>query len=114
MAGFEIRSEATTAGTEWDGTRHSAWSGWDAVTAPVDHVINTSQGMIKVEWHSQSGSENNYEIIYADEVDITPTNVGIKLPRTIKVRTYARSPKGSSAGRGWSKIKVTGEFVKYR
>lgn len=111
MAGFEIWSEITTKGTDWDGERHDAWSGWDTNTAPAGHVIK--QNEVKVEWHSQSGSANTYEMIFSDHVEIIP-GTGITLPRTIKVRTYARSPKGSSAGRGWSKIKVVGEYAKYQ
>ena len=114
MAGFEIASEVTTEGTDLDGTRHDAWSEWTSTTAPADFVINNSSDQVKVEWISDNGSENNFEIIYSDLVEVVP-GTAIKLPQTIKVRTYARSPKGfGGAGRGWSKIKVTGNYVKYR
>jgi len=112
MAGFEIVSEITTRGTDFDGTRHSDWSDWTSTTAPANHVIK--QNEVKVEWLSDNGSENSYEIIYENLVEIIP-GTGIKLPQTIKVRTYARSQKGiGCTGRGWSKIKVTGEFTKYQ
>lgn len=112
MAGFEIVSEVTTRETDFDGTRHSDWSDWTSTTAPAGHVIN--QNEVKVEWLSDNGSENSHEIIYENLVEIIP-GTGIKLPQTIKVRTYARSPKGMGwVGRGWSKIKVTGQFVKYK
>jgi hypothetical protein len=112
MAGFEIVSEVTTRETDFDGTRHSDWSDWTSTTAPAGHVIN--QNEVKVEWLSDNGSENSHEIIYENLVEIIP-GTGIKLPQTIKVRTYARSPKGKCwVGRGWSKIKVTGEFTKYK
>lgn len=112
MAGFEIWSEITTESTDLDGARHSATSGWDTNTAPANHVIN--QNTVKVEWASQNGSENSYDLIYEGWVEIVPGTL-LKFPTTIKVRTYARSPKGKfGVGRGWSKIKVTGEYVKYK
>lgn len=112
MAGFEIVSEVSTRGTDFDGSRHSAWSDWTSNTAPAGYVIN--QNEVKVEWLSDSGSENSHEIIYENLVEIIPGS-RIKLPQTIKVRTYARSPKGfGGAGRGWSKVKFTGEYLKYK
>jgi|GEM_PF-1911707 hypothetical protein len=33
MAGFEIVSEVSTRETDFDGTRHSAWSDWTSNTA---------------------------------------------------------------------------------
>lgn len=112
MAGFEIVSEVSTRETDFDGTRHSAWSDWTSNTAPTDYVIN--QNEVKVEWLSDNGSENTHEIIYENLVEIIP-GTQIKLPQTIKVRTYARSPKGIGwVGRGWSKVKVTGTYVKYK
>lgn len=112
MAGFEIVSEVSTRETDFDGTRHDAWSDWTSNTAPADHVIK--QNEVKVEWLSDSGSENTHEIIYENFVELI-SGTGIKFPQTIKVRTYARSPKGIGwVGRGWSKVKVTGEYVKYK
>lgn len=111
MASFEIWSEVTTEATGADGVRHSKHSGWDVNTAPPGHVIN--RDTVKVEWHSQNGSENSYDLVYDDWEVIVP-GTDLKFPRTIKVRTYARSNKGFSSGRGWSKIRVTGEYVKYQ
>ncbi|MBM4433174.1 MAG: hypothetical protein FJ025_04165 [Chloroflexi bacterium] len=111
MAGFEIWAECTTKETGGDGVRHSCESGWDTNTAPDGHVIN--RDTVKVEWHSQAGSENDYDLVYDDWVEIVP-GTNLKFPRTIKVRTSARGPKGLWAGRGWSKIKVIGEYVKYK
>jgi hypothetical protein len=114
VAGFEIASEVTTEGTDLDGSRHTAWSEWTSTTAPTDFVINNSAGQVKTEWISDNGSENDVEIVFADYVEVLP-GTGVLLPQTIKVRTYARSPRGfGGAGRGWSKVKVTGSYVKYR
>lgn len=112
MAGFELVSEVTTRETDFDGTRHMEWSGWDSNTAPADHVIK--QNEIRVEYISANGSENSHEVKWDDFEELI-SGTGIKFPRTIKVQTYARSPQGRGwTGRGWTKIKVTGEYVKYR
>ena len=111
MANFEIDSEIITKPTGADGVRDSAWSGWDSNTAPPDHVIN--RDTVRVEWLSQTGSENSYDLVYDDWVELVP-GTNLKFPQTIKVRTYARGPKGYLTDRGWSKIKVTGDYVKYR
>jgi hypothetical protein len=110
MASFEIWSETTTEPTGIDGVRHDSWSGWDVNTAPNGHVIN--RDTVTVVWHSDAGSENTYELIYDDWVEILP-GTELKFPRTIKIRTFARGPKGPAAGRGWSKIQVSGDYVKY-
>jgi hypothetical protein len=47
MAGFEIVSEVSTRETDFDGTRHDAWSDWTSNTAPADHVINHNE--VKIE-----------------------------------------------------------------
>jgi hypothetical protein len=111
MSSFEIASEVTTESTDLDGSRHTAYSDWTSVTAPDGFVINNIQGQVKVEWISDNGSENDVQIIYGDYVEIIP-GTGIQLPRSVKVQTYARSPKGPLAGRGWSKVKVTGTYTK--
>jgi hypothetical protein len=111
MAGFEIVSEVTTESTDFDGARHSAWSEWSKTTAPDNYAIDDRA--VKVEWLSDAGSENNYQMIFEDWVVLVP-GTSFKAPRTIKVQTYARGPKGSLAGRGWSKVKFTGEYVKYQ
>ncbi|MGB7412810.1 MAG: hypothetical protein WA902_01240 [Thermosynechococcaceae cyanobacterium] len=111
MAGFELSSEVTTKSTDFDGSRHPAWSEWSSAAAPDNHVINHNE--VKVEWISDNGSENTYQMIFSDWVELIAGS-GLKAPRTIKVQTYARSPKGSLAGRGWTKIKFTGKFVKYK
>lgn len=111
MAGFEIWSEVTTKETGVDGSRHYAESGWDSNTAPENHCIN--RDTVTVRWESCHGSENNYDLVYDNFVEIIP-GTGLKAPRTIKVRTSARGPSGHFAGRGWSKIQVREEYVKYR
>lgn len=112
MAGFELISEVSTRETDFDGARHDAWSDWSSNTAPPDFVIDTNQ--VRIEWLSDSGSENKQEHIYENWVEIIP-GTGIKLPQTIKVRVYARSPEGKFwVGRGWSKVKFSGAYIKYR
>jgi hypothetical protein len=111
MAGFEIVSEVTTDSTDLDGTRHPAWSEWSSTTAPDDHVINHND--VKVEWLSDNGTDNTYQMIFDDWIELI-AGTGLKAPRTIKIQTYARSRKGLLAGRGWTKIKFTGAFVKYK
>lgn len=110
MAGFEIWSEVTTKETGADGVRHSKWSGWDKNTAPKNHVIDDRK--VKVEWQSDAGSENTYEMVFENYVEIVP-GTELTFPQTIKVRSFARGPKGHLSGRGWSKIKVTGPYIKY-
>ena len=69
---------------------------------------------MRVEYISASGSENTHELVYDNWIEIIP-ETKIKLPQIIKIRTYARSPSGIGwKGRGWTKIKVTGEFTKYK
>ena len=110
--GFEIISEVTTKATTWDGARDSEWSGPSKNTAPDGYVIN--RDTVKVEWLSDAGSENTYQMHYDDWIEIIP-GTGLKFPRTITVRVFARSPKGAFHGkRGWSKVKFTGEYVKYK
>lgn len=109
--GFSIASECTTKETGLDGVRHSCNSDWSTNTAPEDHVIN--RDTVKVEWLSDAGSSNDVDIEYDDWVEIV-AGTGLKFPRTIKVSVSARGPRGHASGRGWSKVKVTGDYVKYR
>jgi len=111
MANFEIVCEVETKPTGIDGVRDGKWSEWSMNTAPADHVINRDS--LKVEWLSDNGSENSYDLLWDDWEVIVPGTV-LKFPRTIKVRVYARGPKGYLRGRGWSKVKFTGDYVKYR
>jgi hypothetical protein len=108
---FELRAECTTKETGWDGVRHSCQSGWDSVQAPENHVIN--RDTVTVTWESDAGSENDYDIVYDDWVEIID-GTGLKFPRTIRLRVSARGPKGHFGGRGWSKVRVNGNFVKYK
>lgn len=111
MASFELTCECTTKETGGDGVRHSCESNWDRNTAPENHVINKEK--VNVEWLSQAGSENSYDMSWDDWVEIVP-GTGLEFPRTVNVRVRARGPKGRFSGRGWSKIKVTGDYVKYK
>jgi len=109
---FEITSEVVTGPTGGDDVQDSAWSGWASFTAPHEHLIDDTT--VKVEWQGRAGSENRYEIAFDEHLAIVPGVPGLIFPRIIKVRTYARGPKGHFAGRGWSKIKVTGDYMRYR
>lgn len=108
MASFELWSEITTDATGANGVRHDARSGWDSTTAPPGWVIDDRS--VRVEWHGQNGSENDYQMAFDDQTPIRPGSP-LTFPRTIKVQTHARSPKGFSSGRGWSKIRVVGDFI---
>jgi len=110
MASFEIISEVTVEQTGLDGVRKMAWSPWESVTAPEGHVVN--KDALKVEWLSQNGSENDFERQYEDWVVIVP-GTDIKYPRTLRIRTYVRSSSGALTGRGWTKVKITGNYAKY-
>ena len=90
----------------------SAWSGWASFTAPPEHVIDDTT--VEVEWQGRAGSENRYEIAFDEHLAIVPGVPGLIFPRIIKVRTYARCPEGHLDGRGWSKIKVMGDYMRYR
>ncbi|MEC2197828.1 hypothetical protein V7174_13585 [Bacillus subtilis] len=112
MADFEIVSEVTTEPTGLDGVRHSAYSNWDSISAPDGHVIDDRS--LTYEWLSAAGSENNYEKVLEDFVPILENAPDLKYPQTLKIRTFAKGPKGHSSGRGWSKLKVTGKYIKYK
>lgn len=112
----EIASEVTTEGTDFDGKRHSKTSDWSKVTAPDGYVMN--KDATKTEMISENGSENRVEIEWKDEVEVID-GTGIKLPRTVWVRTHARSPKSNYPGhnhnaRGWTKAKVKVVMTKYK
>jgi hypothetical protein len=109
--GFELVAECMTKETGGDGIRHDSWSEWEKVTAPENHVINNNPQKLHYEWLSAYGSENYHEEIFEDWVDVVP---GLQFPRTFKFRVYARGPKGHFSGRGWSKLKISGEFAKYK
>lgn len=110
MSNFQIAAECKTKETGLDGVRDSEWSAWSSNTAPEGYVINDR--IVKHEWVSRAGSENKEEVIFFDHVEIV-SGTGLKFPRSIKVRVYARGPKGHASGRGWSQIKVSGDYIKY-
>ncbi len=106
-----IHTEVTTKGTEWNGKRHSATSDWTTFTVPAGHVI--VQNEVKTVWKSRAGSENRVDIEFDDYVEIVP-GTGIKQPRTIRVRSHARSPRHDRGARGWTKADVIFRQVKVR
>ncbi|KUF29994.1 hypothetical protein [Lysinibacillus sp. F5] len=109
MADFEIVVEVETDVTSITGVRDSKWSNWSKVTAPEGFVINKEK--INVEAKTEMGSENSYEIEWADYVEVVP-GTGIELPRTLNARAFARSSKGHRAGKGASRYKISGNFTK--
>lgn len=111
MSGFEIIAEAETEATSMSGERKSEWGNWQQATSPEGFVINKDK--IRVEAISERGSENRDEKVFEDWVEVIPGS-GIELPRTFKVRTFARSSKGHGAGGGATKYKYTGDFVPYQ
>ena len=81
------------------------------MTAPEGFVF--IKDSIKIGCRSCNGSENRCDVQWADYVEIIP-GTGIKLPRTVKTRAYARGPKGHFSGRGWSKYTVVVKYTKYQ
>ena len=105
-----ISSEVATRGTKWDGKRYTATSRWTSLTAPVGYIIN--EKLTKVRVMSAHGSAHSYDLEYRDEVPLFPGH-SYKAPRTVRVRTYARSPKGKFHGeRGWMEVEVDVFFTK--
>lgn len=110
--GFKVTCEVETKNTDCvTGERDSEWSREDRVDAPEGHVINDRE--VQVIWESAYGSENTYSQVFEDYVEIVP-GTGLKFPRTMRVKAFARSAKGRCAGRGSSKIRFEGEFIKYQ
>lgn len=103
----EIVAECTTEGTDASGARHSCYSQVSPLTVPEGYVL--AEKSLKGGFTGQNGSENDCRIGWADYVDVIP---GVTQPRTITLQAYARSPKGHSSGRGWTKCKYTVEMVK--
>lgn len=106
-AKFQLTAECETNPTGWDGVRHHCYSGWDKFTAIEGSVINRDSVTITSD---EAGSDNRYDLEYDDWVELYP-NSGLVAPRTIRLRSYARGPKGSFSGRGWSKYKLSGTYV---
>jgi hypothetical protein len=111
MPDFSIVCECTTKATELDGTRHSDKSEWSEVKAPDNHVINKEK--VTVDWIGRNGSENDVDIKYEDWEEIV-ADTGLEYPRKLLARCEARSPRGHASGRGWSKVRISGDFVKYK
>lgn len=111
-----IASEVTTKGTDFDGERYSKTSDWTKFTVPTGFVFNKDT-LVK-SYTSKNGSSNRIDHKWSDYVEIVE-GTGIKMPRTLQIRTHARSPKSDYPGhnhnaRGWSKAKVTAKYVKYK
>ncbi len=106
---FTLTPECTTKATGLDGVRHNCTSEWSTVTAPENHVINRDS--VKATWLSDNGSENRHDIKYDDWVTVI---ADLTFPQTMSVRVYALGPKGHGGGRGWSRVRITGTFTKYK
>ena len=110
-----VESEVTTKGTAFDGTRDSKTSEWSKFTVPAGFVFDKES--VKKRYQSRAVSTNRIDVEWADYVELIP---GTKIfwPRTIRVRTHARSAKsnypGHNAGaRGWTKATVTARYVRF-
>lgn len=104
-----LSAVADTEATSLSGERKSNWSDWDQVTAPEGFAINKDK--IKREAVSERGSENRDEVVFSDYVEILP-GTGVELPRTVKVRAFARSSRGHGGGGGHTHYKYEVPFVK--
>jgi len=106
-----IHTEVTTKGTEWNGKRHSATSDWTTFTAPAGYVIVEKE--VQTAWKGRNGSENRVDVTFDDYVEIVP-GTGIKQPRTVRIRSHARSPRHHHGARGWTKADVIVRQVKFQ
>lgn len=106
-----IATEATTKGTLASGKRRSAKSEWTEFVAPKGYVIVPAD--TKVEYTSRAGSENSVDIVYEKYTEIID-GTDIKMPKVVRVRAQARSPKHKHGARGWTKAKVTVRIVRVR
>ncbi|KOP64375.1 hypothetical protein AMS62_03200 [Bacillus sp. FJAT-18019] len=108
---FVITARAETGPTLPNGERRSEYGPWQEVTADEGYAINKDK--IIVEAISERGSENRDERVFENYVEIIP-GTGIELPRTFKVRAFARSSRGYNGGGGATEYRYTGDFVKYQ
>ncbi|WP_114556183.1 alkaline protease [Bacillus sp. K6W] len=108
MDDFEVTCEVETETTSCAGEIKTSWSRECKVTAPEGYVINDRE--VQIYWQTKYGSENTFSQIFEDNVEIIP-GTGLKFPRTMKVRAFARSPKRCGSGRGASKVTFAGNFL---
>jgi len=109
MADFELASEVETEATSGTGERDSKDSEWSSLTAPEGFVINKDK--VTVEVLVERGSEHDYNMEFADLVEFVH-GTGVELPRTIKLKTHARSEKKHFGGGGAMSVKAKGNFIK--
>ncbi|GAA2845848.1 hypothetical protein Acy02nite_47520 [Actinoplanes cyaneus] len=102
---FRIAAECTTEPTD-RGVRKSCDSDVTSFPAPAGFWID--QSSVKGEYTSAAGSENSINITYDGLVPVIANVPQTALPTIINVSVHARSPKGLSPRRGWSKAIVTG------
>lgn len=107
----EIASEVKTGTSGPDGSRVSEDSEWTKFTVPDDYVINKNKTVVHI--LEERGSDHTYDLQYEDEVEVAP-GTDIRMPRTIKVKTHARSSKGPFGGSGKMSVKVEFYYVKFR
>ena len=88
-------AECLTRETGGDGVRHRCYSGWESIEAPEGYVLgqNSLEGGVKY----RRGSENSCSVEWDDFVEVLP---GIEQPKTLRIRAYARGPKGHFSGTG--------------
>lgn len=120
-ADFILKAECTTKATEPNGTRHSCTSQADLLNAPDGCVFNdreletedTDNDGIGWKWIGKNGSENDVYFKFSNPIEIIP-GTGLTYPKTVEFWVHARSPKGHSSGRGWSRAIAGGQFIRYR
>lgn len=109
MADYELASQVETEATSWDGKRDSKDSEWSTLTAPSGFVLNKDK--VNVEVLVSRGSEHDYNMEFADYIEFV-AGTGVELPRTIKLKTHARSEKKNGGGGGAMSVKASGNFIK--
>jgi len=92
---YEMKAKCTTDATNSQGVRHSCDFAQPPFTPPTGWVINVTG--IKGEETEANGSEHCFACTYANCIQ-----VGLAIvPQTFTMSVHARSPHGTSSGRGW-------------
>lgn len=105
-----VHAECTTRATEWDGRRHGCASKVSVLKAPSGFVF--AEKKFTANKTSKNGSEHSCKYSFEKYVEVIE-GTGIMQPTEIKVRGKARSPKGSSSGRGWVNCTFTAPLTAY-
>jgi hypothetical protein len=106
-----LHTQVTTEGTTVGLARKSATSDWTTVNAPEGYVFikDNTETVLK----SHNGSDNRVDIEYKNNVEIV-VGTGIVQPRTICIRSHARSPQNKPGARGWTIADVVVTQVKFK